>query len=244
MACIFSRHRATRRSRLTSHPSQNDITHIATRPRRVRHASCRVQHEAGLQYTISLEQAVTATVLKRRCVIVTVQKSRSFITTLLVVALLGAWFSGQNQQMSRAPLALAQTSGVTSGETGESAEAQSPATESSIAPSAGSAGSTFEDGYRAGYRDSQQDCSASRAVARTGYAPRARSAARVRVAGVRYEAPRKGHSTRNMILRIAAPAAIGAGIGAIAGGGKGAGAGALIGGGGGALWQLLRHRRD
>ncbi|HYV05911.1 MAG TPA: hypothetical protein VFB82_15050, partial [Blastocatellia bacterium] len=68
---------------------------------------------------------------------------------------------------------------------------------------------------------------------------------RVRVAGARYYAePRKGHSTRNMILRIAAPAAIGAGIGAIAGGKRGAGAGALIGGGGGALYHLLRHRND
>jgi hypothetical protein len=47
-----------------------------------------------------------------------------------------------------------------------------------------------------------------------------------------------------MILRIAAPAAIGAGIGAIAGGKRGAGAGALIGGGGGALYHLLKHRRD
>ncbi len=175
----------------------------------------------------------------------TVQKSRSFITTLLAVALLGAWFSGQNQQMSKAPVALAQTSGVTGGESGESAqaEAQSTPTESPAAPSAGSAGSTFEDGYRAGYRDAQQDCSATQAVAPTGYAPRARSAPRVRVAGVRYEA-RKGHSTRNMILRIAAPAAIGAGIGAIAGGKRGAGAGALIGGGGGALYHLIKHRRD
>jgi hypothetical protein len=45
-----------------------------------------------------------------------------------------------------------------------------------------------------------------------------------------------------MILTIAAPAALGAGIGAIAGGGRGAGAGALIGGGGGALYYLLKHR--
>ena len=47
-----------------------------------------------------------------------------------------------------------------------------------------------------------------------------------------------------MILRIAAPAAIGAGIGAIANGGKGAGIGALLGGGGGALYQLIKHPRD
>src|SRR5262249_44365374 len=42
----------------------------------------------------------------------------------------------------------------------------------------------------------------------------------------------RGHSTRNAILTVAAPAALGAGVGAIAGGGKGAGIGALIGGGG------------
>jgi hypothetical protein len=47
-----------------------------------------------------------------------------------------------------------------------------------------------------------------------------------------------------MILRIAGPAAVGAGIGAIAHGGKGAGIGALIGGGGGALYQLIKHGRD
>jgi hypothetical protein len=52
---------------------------------------------------------------------------------------------------------------------------------------------------------------------------------------------RDSHSTRDAILTIAAPAAVGAGIGAIVGGGKGAGVGALIGGGGGALFYLLKH---
>ncbi len=51
----------------------------------------------------------------------------------------------------------------------------------------------------------------------------------------------RGHSTRNAVLTVAAPAAIGAGIGAIAAGGKGAGIGALVGGGGGALFYLLKH---
>lgn len=50
------------------------------------------------------------------------------------------------------------------------------------------------------------------------------------------------NSTRNLALTIGAPAAIGAGIGAIAGGGKGAGIGALVGGGGGALYYLLKSR--
>jgi hypothetical protein len=44
-------------------------------------------------------------------------------------------------------------------------------------------------------------------------------------------------------LTVVGPAAVGAGIGALAGGGKGAGVGALIGGGGGALYYLIRHRR-
>ena len=52
---------------------------------------------------------------------------------------------------------------------------------------------------------------------------------------------RDRHSTRDAILTVGAPAAVGAGIGAIAGGGKGAAVGALIGGGGGALFYLLRH---
>jgi hypothetical protein len=43
-------------------------------------------------------------------------------------------------------------------------------------------------------------------------------------------------------LTIAAPAALGAGIGGIAGGGKGAGIGALLGGGGGALYHLFKYR--
>lgn len=52
---------------------------------------------------------------------------------------------------------------------------------------------------------------------------------------------RNNHSTRNLVLTVVGPAAVGAGIGAIAGGGKGAGIGAAIGGGGGALFYLLRH---
>lgn len=64
------------------------------------------------------------------------------------------------------------------------------------------------------------------------------------VAGARYYNVRRGHSTRNMLLTIGAPAAIGAGLGALFGGGKGAGVGALLGGGGGAAYYLIkRHRR-
>jgi hypothetical protein len=63
------------------------------------------------------------------------------------------------------------------------------------------------------------------------------------VAGARYYNVRRGHSTRNMLLTIGAPAAIGAGVGALFGGGKGAGVGALLGGGGGAAYYLIRHHR-
>lgn len=62
------------------------------------------------------------------------------------------------------------------------------------------------------------------------------------VAGSRYNGRYyQDHSTRNLVLTVLAPAAVGAGIGAIAGGGKGAGIGAAIGGGGGALFYLLKH---
>ncbi len=50
-----------------------------------------------------------------------------------------------------------------------------------------------------------------------------------------------GHSTRDAVLTVAAPAAVGAGVGAILYGQKGAGVGALLGGGGGALFYLLKH---
>jgi hypothetical protein len=63
------------------------------------------------------------------------------------------------------------------------------------------------------------------------------------VAGSRYYAGRRGHSTRRMLLTIGAPAAIGAGLGALFGGGKGAGVGALLGGGGGAAYYMFKHRR-
>jgi hypothetical protein len=53
---------------------------------------------------------------------------------------------------------------------------------------------------------------------------------------------RRGSSKLKTALTIAAPAAIGAGVGALAGGKKGAGVGALLGGGGGALYHLLKKR--
>jgi uncharacterized membrane protein len=55
-------------------------------------------------------------------------------------------------------------------------------------------------------------------------------------------AARKKNSTLKTVLTIAAPAAVGAGVGGAVGGGKGAGVGALIGGGGGALYHLIKNR--
>ena len=172
-----------------------------------------------------------------------VQTGKTVIATLIAVVLaLGglAWVSSDNRKSE--PTTLAQTS--------QSAQAPAPQPEQAYESSANASGAanptTYEDGYRAGYRDGHQDCSTTRntsSVRRTSYARR--YAPRTRVAGARYYAEtRRGHSTRNMILRIAGPAAVGAGIGAIAHGGKGAGIGALIGGGGGALYQLIRHGRD
>ena len=59
-----------------------------------------------------------------------------------------------------------------------------------------------------------------------------------------YPARERRHGSKfKTALTIAAPAAIGAGIGLAAGGGKGAGVGALIGGGGGALYHMFKDRR-
>lgn len=178
-----------------------------------------------------------------------VQTGKTFIATLIavVLALSGlAWLSSDSRKGESA--ALAQTSPSAqqpSTQTGNAYES----TGNSTNPSSGQ--TSYEDGYRAGYRDGHQDCQTTATTRRTSsvrrayYAPRYYSSRRTRVASARYyAAPHRGHSTRNMILRIAAPAAIGAGIGAIANGGKGAGIGALIGGGGGALYQLFRHRND
>jgi len=169
-----------------------------------------------------------------------VQKSKSFITVLLAVALLGAWFAAESEPARKTNLALAQT-----GDTTQPTAAANESAATSSTDAASVRGSTYEDGYRAGYRDGHQDCGSTTQVTGSRYTPRARYAPRARVAGVRYyNEGRRGHSTRNMILRIAAPAALGAGIGAIAGGGKGAGAGALIGGGAGAIYHLVKHGRD
>jgi len=178
-----------------------------------------------------------------------VQTGKTFIATLIavVIALGGlAWLSSDGKKSE--PSAAAQTAQLT--ETAQSAAPQpAPAYDSSTTAANNATGqSSYEDGYRAGYRDGHQDCSTSQNTSASHSYYRSHSGRRVRVAGATYyaagAAPRKTHSTRNMILRIAAPAAIGAGIGGIVHGGKGAGIGALLGGGGGALYQLIKHPRD
>lgn len=173
-----------------------------------------------------------------------VQTGKTFITTLIAVVLaLGGLALLSSGTRKNETTTLAQTTPTVSTPT-----PQSSSYESSGNATATAGQTSYEEGYRAGYRDGHQDCASvqtTSSVRRTSsYAPR-RYAPRTRVAGTTYYAPvKRGHSTRNMILRIAAPAAIGAGIGGIAKGGKGAGIGALLGGGGGALYHLIKHGRD
>ncbi len=175
-----------------------------------------------------------------------VQTGKTFITVLIAIALASgglAWLSSDG----RASEPTAQAQAVQS----EQAPAPVPQSDSVYDTSANANNATasptsYEEGYRAGYRDGHQDCSTVQTTASVRRAHYSRRyAPRTRVASARYyAAPRRGHSTRNMILTIAGPAAVGAGIGAIANGGKGAGIGALLGGGGGALYHLFKHRRD
>jgi hypothetical protein len=179
-----------------------------------------------------------------------VQTGKTFITTLIAVVLaLGGLAMLSSGSRKNETSTLAQT-----GSNAPSSNSQSSSYDSTATNSSTSGQASYEEGYRAGYRDGHQDCSSveSTSAGQSTYSARPTSYARsytprTRVASARYYAysqPRKTHSTRNMILRIAAPAAIGAGIGGIAKGGKGAGIGALLGGGGGALYHLIRHSRD
>ncbi|HWX40414.1 MAG TPA: hypothetical protein VN345_04620 [Blastocatellia bacterium] len=188
------------------------------------------------------------------------QLGKNFIVTLLAVVLtLGglAWLSDESRQMKVAAgtndTAQSATSQADSARPGYVSTASDTgaqaAQDSAQAGSADANSSSYNEGYKAGYRDGQRDCAQSHtASAASGYTASGYSGRRVSysrgVAGATYyrETRHHNHHVRNMILTIAAPAALGAGIGAIAGGGRGAGAGALIGGGGGALYYLLKHR--
>ncbi len=102
----------------------------------------------------------------------------------------------------------------------------------------------YNDGFKQGYADGFQE-QVSPAVA--GVSSNSRpTIARNRLAQqeVVYQPStvRKRNSTLKTVLTIAAPAAIGAGVGAAVGGKKGAGVGALLGGGGGAIYHLIKNR--
>jgi hypothetical protein len=83
------------------------------------------------------------------------------------------------------------------------------------------------------------------------YAPRYRTYNRPRVVRTRYvedrdvvvRSSRRGRSTGKSVAIVAGSAAAGAGIGALAGGGKGAAIGALSGGAAGFLFDRLTHNR-
>lgn len=172
---------------------------------------------------------------------------------IAVILSLGGIAVLSSESHKDAPAALMQSEQIAQ-TTPDSAVASNDS-DSSAANSTDSADSgshtNYEEGYTAGYRDGHQDCSTAGTgvVGSSYYSGRTRVARayyprRVRVAGTRYVATaRRGHSTRNMILTIAGPAAVAAGIGGIIHGGKGAGIGALLGGGGGALYYLAKHRR-
>jgi hypothetical protein len=181
-----------------------------------------------------------------------VQTGKTFIATVIAVILsLGGIAVLSSESHKDAPSLPSTEQSVQA--TPVASTDQAAADSASTSTDSDSNTSRYEEGYKAGYRDGHQDCTAAATGASSGSSYYSRSTratrtyyprGRVRVAGERYVAPRRGHSTRNMILSIAAPAAIGAGIGGIARGGKGAGIGALLGGGGGALYYLIKHRRE
>jgi hypothetical protein len=100
----------------------------------------------------------------------------------------------------------------------------------------------YNDGYKEGYTDGYQ--ARVNQPQQTVVTSVARPARVVQREVVYRSAPaaRKKNSTLKTVLTIAAPAAVGAGVGGAVGGGKGAGVGALIGGGGGALYHLIKNR--
>jgi hypothetical protein len=111
----------------------------------------------------------------------------------------------------------------------------------------------FKAGYAAGFDERAEQPNARVAGAAAAGSPvvaqsvvyRQPRRAYASSAAYDYREPRRsrmGPKTK-AALRIAAPAAIGAGIGAISSGKKGAGVGALIGGGAGALYHLWKERK-
>lgn len=101
----------------------------------------------------------------------------------------------------------------------------------------------YSEGFKTGFADGyKMRAQSGSEVTGISYAARPVVYRSGRTQVVYRERRRRGGSKLKTALTIAAPAAIGAGIGGIAGGGKGAGIGALLGGGGGALYHLLKKR--
>lgn len=103
----------------------------------------------------------------------------------------------------------------------------------------------YNEGYRTGYAEAYRERTGQPMPMMSAFAPVKTVAAPVRMSyrPVVYRTTERRRSSKlKTALRIAAPAAIGAGIGLAAGGKKGAGIGALIGGGGGAIYHLFKDR--
>ena len=111
----------------------------------------------------------------------------------------------------------------------------------------------YNDGFKQGFADAYQ-AQVSPQAAQFSAAPVAAAPVAQRVVYRTARGSRRSYASRPVYyerkrssklktaLTIAAPAAIGAGVGALVGGKKGAGVGALFGGGGGALYHLFKNR--
>ena len=93
----------------------------------------------------------------------------------------------------------------------------------------------YNEGFKQGYANAHQLSTVAVPAAPSN------TVRTVRYVAVPARAKRRNSKLRT-VLTIAGPAAVGAGIGALAGGGKGAGVGALLGGGGGAIYHLIKRR--
>ncbi|HKX29572.1 MAG TPA: hypothetical protein VJ302_17920 [Blastocatellia bacterium] len=105
----------------------------------------------------------------------------------------------------------------------------------------------YNDGYKQGFAEGYKVRMNPQSTQVVSAAPVTRVVAPAAVARpvvVRSAPAPKRSSTLKKVLTIAAPAAIGAGIGGAVGGGKGAGVGALLGGGGGALYTIIKDRNN
>jgi hypothetical protein len=101
----------------------------------------------------------------------------------------------------------------------------------------------YNEGYKEGYTDAYKSEEPETATAARPAVARERVVYRTVNRSSYVSSGRRGGSKLRKILTIAAPAAVGAGIGAAFGGKKGAGIGALLGGGGGAFYLLSKRGR-